>query len=264
MINLRRVKRRNHNNNTSIIKLTLLMVGFMALLVVVSSFKDSYVHDNDNIITTMLTTQVYEHPLEKINNELVEENKVKEYEIEQIRLEYQESFKKIESLEYDKKKLAERYPQKTILDFSKLTNNEPMYLVDMIIREWERHGGTDSLVPLAICKYESNFKPTTRFKGSTSNPEDSWGLFQVNVHDKAHASRMGWSNYERLYDPVFNVQYQFPELVAYERKGIAKGLSGYELAQYVSRYGQRPYWTNSLAETVKNNYNYFVKAKIKG
>lgn len=165
----------------------------------------------------------------------------------------------IAKLQTSNQKMMESNNERIKLDYSQLPNAK-IYIANLIIREWERHGGTDDLVPLTICMYESQYNPLTR----NTNGENSWGLFQVNVGDPAHANRMQYTDYARLYEPLFNIRYQFPELVRYEKQGIAKGLQGSELAQYVARYGQRPKWTSALANQIDTYYNQFKNAVIGG
>jgi hypothetical protein len=90
------------------------------------------------------------------------------------------------------------------------------------------------------------------------------GLFQVNIADKWHKKRN--PDAKKLYDPAYNMTYQFAELVIYERKGIAQGLKGAELAIYVSRFGQRPNWgkcSGYITTEIKKAYKAYNNALIK-
>jgi len=155
--------------------------------------------------------------------------------------------------------LASLNGQRTQIDYGKVPKSK-IYIGNLIIREWKRQGGTDDLVPLTICMYESEFDALRLNAGTPSIPEHSMGLFQVNTD--VHGSRLGYKAYHRLYEPLFNIQFQFPELVRFEKKGIAKGLRGEELAKYVARYGQRPYWTNALSNKIGSIYRQFESAKV--
>lgn len=234
---------------------TILVVGFIAFSVFLLFAKHKYVENNDNLLTRFLT--IPEEPVSPLEMEVIaltEGLQVTEAEIEVIRQNYITASKELEIY----KEKAKSPNQSITLDYTKLTE-VPQYIADMIIREWVRHGGTDALVPLSICEYESKFNPLTR----NTNGENSWGLFQVNVGHPAHAARMGHRDYARLYEPLFNVQYQFPELVAYEKKAIAQGLKGSEVAKYVSRYGQRPLWKQWIADAIDRNYSRYNNAIIK-
>jgi hypothetical protein len=246
---------RRRKKNNEIWKVSAALILFAIIAVTLMSIKDSYVSENDNIVTKFL--QKPDTPIDPMVMKVIaltEQKEVTEAEIEQIRLNYIETTKELEQYK-DNAKIPY---QKITLDYTKLPDI-PQYISNLIIREWVRHGGEDPIVPLAICAYESKFDPLTR----NTNGENSWGLFQVNVGHPAHAKRMNYTDYARLYEPLFNMRYQFPELVAYERKGIHQGLIGSELAKYVAKYGQRPLWKDWIAQAIDGKYAEFDRAVIK-
>jgi len=117
-------------------------------------------------------------------------------------------------------------------------------------------GSASSGIPVAILysivMNESGGNPNAHALTST---EDSRGLFQVNL--RAHPN----ANSSQLFNPTYNMNYMLPELKTYYNKGLALGLSGVGLAQYVERYGERPQWTTKVATTVANFYNEYTGGK---
>lgn len=154
------------------------------------------------------------------------------------------------------KSLVKNYNARTILDSTRLKH--PRYIIEAMFRLWERHGGKYDYVPYCIAAYESEFNTFTH----ATQGEDSRGLFQVNVANSWHRSRVVP---ERLFEPVYNMEYQFDELVRFEKAGIKRGLKGIELILYVARYGQRPNWSKCSAyitNRVKKAYSEFNNLKI--
>ena len=249
-------RRKKNNMKDSAIGVSVVAFFVLIALFVKMAYIGNEITDESNWLQRQLLSATVEHksPLELEVQALTEEKEVTEAEIEQIRLDYIATTKELEQYK-DNAKIPY---QKITLDYTKLPDI-PQYISNLIIREWVRHGGDDPIVPLAICWYESRFDPLTR----NTNGENSWGLFQVNVGHPAHAKRMNYTDYARLYEPLFNMRYQFPELVAYERKGIHQGLTGSELAKYVSRYGQRPLWKDWIAQAIDSKYAEFDRAVIK-
>ena len=191
---------------------------------------------------------------------------------EQIRLEKQQredeiklAFKAQDKLNYTEAQLNEYITKneaiiaqnsaRTILDLR--NTNRPRYIVEVMFRLWEKEGGTYDYVPYCIAAYESNFYTFTH----NQDGEDSRGLFQVNVPYHENADPV------KLFEPVYNMEYMFPELTSWEKKGIAQGLTGEELVLYVVRKGQRPAWENPKVQayiraTVKSAYAEFNRIKL--
>ena len=83
----------------------------------------------------------------------------------------------------------------------------------------------------AIAFAESSFNP-----GAKGDQGRSIGLFQNNIvagRGKGHTE-------EDLLDPEYNTRLAANDLIKYYNQGKKLGLSGAQLASYVSRYGQRP------------------------
>lgn len=153
-----------------------------------------------------------------------------------------------------KEQVIKKLSDKKDLNFQKIPDL-PQYIIEAMFRIWERKGGTYSYVPFCIAGYESKFDPTCwNQKG-----EDSRGLFQVNVADPAHAKRN--PNRTKLFDPAYNMNYQFEELVQFEKEAISKGLCGVEIVRYVAKYGQRPRWTKDIERKIDLYYSLYLNAK---
>ena len=124
-----------------------------------------------------------------------------------------------------------------------------------MFRLWQEHGGTYNYVPYCIAAYESGFDTNCH----NTSGEDSRGLFQVNVANAHHRNN---TDPQMLFDPIYNMEYQFDELVIYEKRGIEMGLQGIDLILYVARYGQRPNWSTQryyIQNKVTSAYNTFSK-----
>jgi hypothetical protein len=127
-----------------------------------------------------------------------------------------------------------------------------------MFRLWEQHGGQYDYVPYCIAAYESGYNTFTH----NTSGEDSRGLFQVNYADPHHKAR---TDPTKLFEPVYNMNYQFDELVRYEKQGISKGLTGIDLVLYVARYGQRPNWpkcSEYITARVTKAYNEYMDLKL--
>jgi hypothetical protein len=170
-----------------------------------------------------------------------------------------ENIEKIERL----KQLASRGDKRIpLVDFTRIPNR-PQYIVEAMQRLWINMGGTYTYVPYSIIAYESNFNTFTYNPGTPSNPENSYGLLQYNIRVPSHAKAIGGvKNAHKLYEPVFNMQTQFPELIRYEKEGIAKGLRGADLACYVARYGQRPLWKDWIRQAIHKTHQEYMNAII--
>ena len=81
---------------------------------------------------------------------------------------------------------------------------------------------------------------------------NSWGLFQNN---RKSGRGIGHS-IEDLKDPVYNTRLAIEELVKYYDRGIVAGKRGAELAEYVSKHGQRPAPGNE--KNVYKNYGVVI------
>lgn len=81
----------------------------------------------------------------------------------------------------------------------------------------------------------------------------SHGLFQI--YSVAHPDY----NVERGKSSIdYQIDYWMPTLVKTYKEGLAKGLSGDDLAVYVERYGERPKWTATVENNVRNYYSDFM------
>jgi hypothetical protein len=144
---------------------------------------------------------------------------------------------------------------KPVLDYDKLKC--PRYLVELMERMSASHGFPSIATVYCISEYESQFDPTCwNQKG-----EDSRGLLQINVKDKAHAKRN--PNKTKLFDPSYNLDYQLNELKIYYDKGKAQGLTGASLINYTARYGQRPKWDAWIETRIAKTYKEYLSAVIK-
>lgn len=146
----------------------------------------------------------------------------------------------------------------SLYDYTKLTAPKE---ISKIIETKCREIGFDNMDEIyPIVAYESNFNPKIR---TLTKHEDSRGLLQVNV----------FSNYpknldkNKLYSPEYNLSYQLPELYDFYKLGKSKGLKGIELSCYLSRYAQRPLWSdkatrNYIISTITKYYKEVTDAKV--
>lgn len=159
----------------------------------------------------------------------------------------------LDALKQKHKAIIEYKKARTILDMSR--TNKPRYIVEVMFRLWEKAGGKYDYVPYCIAQYESDYNTFCH----NTDGEDSRGLFQVNV--PYHPS----VNPIKLFEPVYNMEYQFKELVQFEKKGIEIGLTGIDLVLYVAKYGQRPNWekcSGYIISEVTKTYNEFQNIKL--
>jgi len=236
------------------------IIGFLLFFFIRDSFFENIEKQDDSILHSMLLPREegqdkYIHPDTQKALELRLKNEELENMYEGAVMSLNDSVDKIERL----KSLASRGGVDVpIVDYNKIPHR-PQYIVDVMQRLWVRMGGTHTYVPYCIIAYESNFDTFTR----NTNGENSFGLLQVNVGHPSHSARVGGStNYHKLYEPVFNMTYQFPELIRYEKEGIAKGLSGADLTCYVARYGQRPAWKDWIRQAINKSHQEFMNAII--
>jgi soluble lytic murein transglycosylase-like protein len=96
-----------------------------------------------------------------------------------------------------------------------------------------QYGGEAGVPPefiLALIKAESNGNP--RAVGDAGH---SVGLFQL--HDRG----VGYGyTVEQRYDPALQFQLMMPRIAAAYNAGVAKGLSGRQLAMFVGQQAERP------------------------
>jgi len=145
-----------------------------------------------------------------------------------------------------------------ILDYNRLS--APRYLVELLERMCSKHGFESIREIYSIVWYESKFDPTAH----ATKGEDSRGLLQVNVADPHHKKRH--PRKDKLFDPAYNLEYQLDELKIYYDKGKKQGLSGVELATYISRYGQRPNWKTAgdyIVQAIKKYDKEYLNAVVK-
>lgn len=143
-------------------------------------------------------------------------------------------------------------------DFSKLS--APKNIAQLIAIQCRLNGFNSMDEIYAIIAYESKFDAKCRALTPT---EDSRGLLQVNTYTNYPK---GW-NKDKLYDAEYNLSYQLPELHDYYVLGQRKGLKGKDLACFISRYGQRPAWTNKntrnyIISTISKFYDEVVNSKL--
>lgn len=159
----------------------------------------------------------------------------------------------LDAIKQKHKAIIESKKARTILDMSR--TNKPRYIVEVMFRLWEKAGGVNDYVPYCIAQYESQYNTFCH----NTDGEDSRGLFQVNAPYHPNA------NPTKLFEPVYNMKYQFKELVQFEKKGIEMGLTGIDLVLYVARYGQRPNWekcSGYIKSEVTKTYNEFQNIKL--
>lgn len=172
--------------------------------------------------------------------------------------------KKIEELSKENAKLRQEIVSRGLAnrfwyDYSKLSC--PENIVKIIKSQTDRISeGQDAEfrkdffdMIYCIVGYESGFNPKIETKTSI---EHSIGLLQINT----------WSNYpkgsdiSKLRDPNFNLAYQLPELWEKYLKGKSNGISGVDLACYISRHGQRARWSDKkVASYITNSIRKYYK-----
>jgi hypothetical protein len=144
---------------------------------------------------------------------------------------------------------------KEVLNYSKLSAQR--YIVELIERMSAAHGLDSGAYVYSIVAYESKFDTTCH----NTKGEDSRGLLQVNVADKAHAKRN--PNKTKLFDPAYNLDYQLDELSLYYHMGKQRGLKGADLAIFMSKEGQRPKWGEWIAAEIRKYFAEYKKAVVK-
>jgi hypothetical protein len=144
---------------------------------------------------------------------------------------------------------------KEVINYAKLS--APRYIVELIERMCVLHGFDSGAEIYSICAYESQFNPACH----NTKGEDSRGLLQVNVKDPSHAKRN--PNKTKLFDPAYNLDYQLDELKLYYRLGKQRGLKGADLAIFISKFGQRPKWTEDIAQAIRQYYKEYKNAVVK-
>jgi hypothetical protein len=124
-------------------------------------------------------------------------------------------------------------------------------IFDMLFKKGMQYGLPPE-VWYPIVMGESRGNPAAH---TQTSKEDSRGLFQVNVY--AHPD----ANSSKLFDPEYNADFQMPTLVRAYQKALDKGLTGVDATLYVSRYGQRPAWTDTVVQIITGHYNDYIKAQ---
>lgn len=94
-----------------------------------------------------------------------------------------------------------------------------------------------------IAMHESGGDPAAIGDGGTS-----YGLFQIN---KPSHPDFDIAKYK---DPIYQADYQFPELVNFYKEGTGKGLAGVDLTKYVEKFGQRPVWNDETEKGIEKHY----------
>lgn len=121
--------------------------------------------------------------------------------------------------------------------------------IDKILTQVGNEIGLPKEVWYPIAMLESGGDPSAR---AVSDTEDSRGIFQVNI--LAHPD----ANSVALYDPEYNARYQMPELKRIYDQGVDLGVVGSDLPVYVEKYGQRPAWSDSIDQSIRNFYDEFT------
>jgi len=246
-MNFRRKKPRNK------VYATLGVIAFFVVTSLISSvygsIADKAIARNKDVKTYLWHEAVGINDVETKNEESTKELS---YGFEQIKQEK-------EALELENKKymnlVSRGNTSREIIDFEKLPG--PIYLLELTQRMCEKHGFKSMGEIYSIICYESRYDPACH----NTRGEDSRGLLQVNVADKSHRKRN--PNVTKLFDPAYNLDYQLDELYDYYILGQRKGLKGAELAKLISKYGQRPQWSQSIANQIDQSYKLFLNARIK-
>ena len=139
----------------------------------------------------------------------------------------------------------------TIKDICKvrvIQTNCSLDILEIIKKQSEKHN-MDWKVVYSIVGYESGFNSKKIY---TTEKEKSYGLLQVNIKTNFPKD----SNSDLLLNPEYNLNYQLNNLKEVYMQGTKISLNGIDLAEYVSKYGQRADWNNK--ENVK-----YIKKSIK-
>jgi len=114
-------------------------------------------------------------------------------------------------------------------------------ILDIIKEQSEKHN-MDWKIIYAIVGYESEFNSNKIY---TTKQEKSYGLLQINIRTNFPKDK----DPDLLLNPEYNLDYQLSNIKEIYDKGVKLGLNNTELAEYVSRKGQRADWNNK--ENVK-------------
>lgn len=202
-------------------------------------------HSDESLSMTLLSPMVTPPP-----DPIIKENEQIKVELEELQ---QENVKMTEYVMASRG--ATNRKTKEVLNYDKLS--APRYIVELMERMCLSHGFEGIGEIYSIIAYESRFDTTCH----ATKGEDSRGLLQVNVADKAHARRN--PNKNKLFDPAYNLDYQLDELKVYYKSGKNRGLKRAELAMFISRYGQRPRWSNSIEQNIRKYYKEYQNAIVK-
>lgn len=123
----------------------------------------------------------------------------------------------------------------------------PGEAIDQASREYAPNDEQFRLIMHAIAMSESGGNPNI-----VGDNGQSIGLYQ----NRMVYGRGGSYSKDQLLDPLFNSRLAAKELYQVYKQGIKNGLSGKQLAIYVSKYGQRPAPGNELA--VGKHYGEYV------
>ena len=143
-------------------------------------------------------------------------------------------------------------------------NTEDIYKIKVIkiscssdiltaIREQSVKHNMDWKITYCIVGYESGFKADKIY---ITTKERSYGLLQVNIMSNFPKDK----NPNLLLDSKYNLNYQLNNLNEAYKYGIKLGFSGIELAEYISKNGQRADWHNKanvkyIKESIKEYYS---------
>ena len=124
----------------------------------------------------------------------------------------------------------------------------PLDILEIIQEQSEKYN-MDWKIIYCIIGYESAFNPNTI---CITQQEKSYGLLQINI--KTNFKKDTAPNL--LLNPEYNLNYQLKNLKETYINGVKIKLKGVDLAEYISKYGQRADWKN------KENAKY-IKESIK-
>lgn len=153
-------------------------------------------------------------------------------------------------------------------DFSKMFgNSEILAIMEDECAKHDKNGDKNKEffeVIYSLALYESHFDPNVT---TITKTEHSIGLLQVNTYTNAPNGIDIEKFRKNLRNPRYNLDYQLDELYDFYVLGKSKGLKGRDLACFVSKYGQRPNWSdaktrNYIVNSIYNTYNQISKARI--
>lgn len=114
--------------------------------------------------------------------------------------------------------------------------------VQSVIQHWANFYGIPDWIALAIAQAESALDPNAKGDYNAQGQPTSFGLFQLHI---GGGQGDGFTP-QQLLNPDLNSQIAIAHMVGPYQQGVAQGLSGYDLLQYVAAHSGHPDETGQM------------------